>query len=355
MKKIAAILFGFVILLLAGCGNAQPQDESLATIVDTILTESHFRGVVLVAQGDEIILREAYGIADIISGAENTVYSPFHLASITKQFTAAAILLLEQDGKLDTYDTLDNFFDLPDTHVTVAHLLAMRGGFSDYTLWMVQLADNGEFARLLSLTADDIEAQILSTRSLLPQARPLYCNSDYWLLGRIVEQASGMSYEEFVRTRLFEPLGMENSGFGGSAASVAPHGIDAIHIDGQNVFDARGWPFHFLYATGGLVSTVDDLNIWLDAYFGGVLFPPHLLNDMGGQYNYGWGLANAPIWHHSGSMFGFHTKIIYDRDRDTRIILLSNENRAGFLRLVEGVSEAVLGTRIGHIGIQAGN
>ena len=336
----------------------EPQLDSIGQMVDTLLTRSDFRGVALISQDGNIILREAYGMACDIQSIENTVYSPFHLASISKQFTGSAILLLKLDGKLNTSDTLDNFFTGHDGlgNVTVAHLLAMKGGFFDYSNWLFELLDAGEFEKALSLSAEDIETHIISNWSGAPQDEPAYCNSDYWLLGRIIEKVSGMSYKDFVQTRLFYPLGMANSGFGGSHESVAPHGIPHINFAGQNVMDVRNLPFFFLYSTGGLISTVDDLQIWLDSYFGGKLFPTYLLEDiLGGRYNYGWAFTTDSIWHHPGDMPGFTTRIIYDRDSNTSIILLSNYDSGIPWSLIRPISRTVLSTEVTGLGIPIGN
>jgi len=244
-------------------------EETLCTLgqsVDEILSNYNFRGVALVIKDGETILRAAYSMACDIQGIENTVYLPFHLASISKHFTGAAILLLEQEGKLDTSYTLDKFFDGNEglSRVTIAHLLAMRGGFLDYSNWMLSMLEDGEFEKVLSLSIEDIEAHIISTWRGTPQHIPFYCNSDYWLLGRIIHQVTGMPYEEFISSRLFTPVGMYNSGFNGIHESVMPHNIPAIYFDGQNMMAASNWPFHFTYSTGGLISTIDDLNIWLE-------------------------------------------------------------------------------------------
>jgi len=374
-RKSFLIAFVVAVILFSGCSIAdtpaisaeqaeyQPEEdydleiERLGQMVDTILTGNNFRGVALVAQNGTTVLRAAYGMACDAQNIENTVYLPFHLASVTKHFTGAAILLLGLDGKLDTSDTLDNFFIGHDGlgNVTVAHLLAMKGGFYNYENRLLGLIEAGEFEKGLSLSAEDIEAHIISNWSGVPQDYSVYCNSDYWLLGRIIEQVSGMTYEEFVANRLFAPAGMVNSGFGGMHESVAPHGIQSVYFGGQNVMDLTNLPFHFLYSTGGLVSTVDDLNIWLDAYFDGELFPKHLLDDISaGRYNYGWIFADDEIWHHPGSMPGFNTWVIHDRSSGTRIILLSNETR-GVAELVRAVSVAVLGTPIAGMGIPIGS
>ena len=330
------------------------QTETLGDIVDSLLNQYNFRGVALVMQNGDTVLRTAYGRACDIQDIDNTVYSPFRLASISKQFTGAAILLLEQEGKLDTADTLDNFFtgheDLG--YVTIAQLLTMKSGFSDYSNLFFEIAATGELGNVLSISAAEIEAHIISNWGGTLLSQPRYCNSAYWLLGRIIEHVSGMAYEEFIESRLFAPIGMTDSGFSGIHESVMPHGFPTFYVSDQNIMDVTIWPFIFTYSTGGLISTVDDLNMWLDAYFDGSLFPQYILNDIFfGDYNYGWAFVNDVIWHHSGTQLGFRAHIIYDRANGTRMILLSNEDRAGFENLVRDVSYAVFGVPIRGMGI----
>jgi len=348
-KNVLILTIILALGLFIGCDSASApthEQTELEMQVDAILTDSDFRGAALIVQDGEVILRTAYGMADDLQGIENTVYSPFHIASVTKNFTGAAILLLELDGKLDTSDTLDHFFTGSDglENVTIAHLLAMQGGFYDYTAWVFSEAEVWEFEEALIYTVEDIEAYIIENYwSGMPRTRFAYCNTDYWLLGRIIEQVSGMSYEEFIASRLFEPAGMTASGFSGINESVLPHGFPAFYVDGENLMDPNNWPFFFAYSTGGLISTIDDLNLWLDAYFSGELFPEYLLDTIRvGSYNYGWIFAGDSIWHHSGSAAGFTSQIIYDRNSSTRIILLSNDVRGVTANLVRDVSDAVL-------------
>ena len=357
MIIVAIFVFGLVTEPGAASGRIDDPAQ-LASQLNTILTDRNFRGAALVVRDNEVILRAAHGMACDVQGIQNTIYAPFHIASLTKNFTGAAILLLEQDGKLCTSNSLDNFFPGIDSleNVTIAHLLAMQGGFNDVTLWMFQNPRLTDVEEALAISMAELEAYIFEHYwTGAPQTRSIYCNTDYWLLGRIIEQASGMPYEEFVASRLFTPAGMRNSGFSGIDESVTPHGLPAFYVGGQNFFDPNNWPFFFAYSTGGLISTVDDLNLWLDAYFGGTLFPEYLLDTVqAGDYNYGWMFVGDSIWYHLGEVAGFASHMIYDRNSSTRIILLSNEARGANATLARAVSDAVLGVPVGGLGIPRG-
>jgi len=367
IKKVpwASLLIIVAILMMAifARGNSASahtgqvsESSELAVQLDAILSGRNFQGAVLVQRDGEVILRAAYGMACNTQGIPMTVYSPFHIASVTKNFTGAAILLLEHGGLLDTSDTLDLFFTGPKglSSVSIAHLLAMRGGFYDFTSWIYTQPNPAYFEEAWAMNIDDIEAYITENYWRgAPQERPFYCNTDYWLLGRIIEQASGMPYEEFVASRLFYPADMTNSGFSGIDESVRPLGLPSIYVDGIDLLNPCNWPFFGPYSTGGLISTIDDINLWLDAYFGGMLFPMYLLDSVQvGVYNYGWMFVGDDIWHHAGGgMPGFSSHIIYDRGTSTRIILLSNHWRGVNASLVRAVTDAVLGVPVN--GFQA--
>ena len=363
------------------------QRKILGRLIDEYLIEQNFSGVVLISRGGEIVLREAYGMANRVQNIENTVYTPFHIASITKQMTGAAIITLIEDGYLDLNNTLDMFFPEHENldSLTLAHLLTMSAGFHEYTPTYIGYVLNridemmGEpiprgrhrdMDRILisemswtpyaieimeSLTIEDLEAYILSRPNDAAVGRFSYSNSDYILLGRIIDLVSGMAYEEYVKSRLFAPVRMLNSGFLNSEFEGLPARAYGHCRNGYALIPA---PFVLFYSTGGAVSTVDDLSLWLDAYFGGSLFDESMLDQVftgENTYNKGWFFIDSSIWVHPGAISGFNTMIIYERDSDTKIIMLSNEEVLGnlgqclFNQHVLNISEWVLGERISHM------
>ena len=328
---------GEAALALAAETPETPSDEELAELlrarVERALAQNdNFTGTILVRRGEEVLLGEAFGMAHPARGIYNSFDTQFHIASITKQFTGAAVLLLEIDGKLNRTDTLDNFFTGHDnlSDVTVEHLLTMRGGFAADTndMWehiQSLLEASYTIDDILALSAQDFEQFFISRWDGEVREFSGYFNGDYWLLGRIVEIASGMSFEDFVTERIFTPAGMENSGFGGSSETAEPLFINSLYVEGINIMDIRNLPFSFAFSTGGMVSTVNDLNLWLDAFFGGKLFPGYLIDEIRtGRYNYGWTFRGSSTWSHDGYITGFNSYLIYDRDSDIRITVLTN-------------------------------
>lgn len=370
--------------------------EELALFINNFLThgdiftpENSFWGTVLVMRGDEIVIHRAYGLACAEQNIENTLDTAFEIASITKQITGAAIIQLIADGKLSPDDTLDMFFDSHNglENVTVAHLLTMRGGFGNFLdylnpilaspqdslLLFQELLDSlpeedsllvldrlqsaggnilavlGELQELESIRSfiiNYLENLILTGWSGEPLNRSQYSNSDYWLLGRIIEHVSGMTYEEFIRTRIFEPVGMLNSGFRNVPGTAFGHDADK-----NTMFQM---PFAVAYATGGLTSTTGDLSLWLDAYFSGKLFPEAMLEQVftvSGGYNCGWQFATDSVWWHSGGASGFSNMLIYDRHNDIRMIVLSNWSNGQLLRINREISARVFNMRMSLIHI----
>ena len=346
--------------------NINPHEE-LAQFVDALLTTNNFSGAILIRQGDDIIISQAYGMANRAENIENTIHTPFAIASLTKHFTGAAILQLEEKGKLDMATTLDNFFPGHDDleNVTVAHLLAMRGDFGDrthyvnelisseenflpflegliaslpeeeYRLFSARLADSpgdpfsvllefSESEAVRAFSIDHLENQILTSWNWDPRSlyRFRYSNSAYWLLGRIIEQVSEMKFEEYVAMNLFAPAAMENSGFEGIHDTANYYDTRGNTVLNMSIF-ARG------YSSGGLISTVYDLNLWLDAYFGGILFCKTMFDrtlPFIVSYNYGWnGFSSNGRWSHTGGGGNFTISyIVHNHANDTRIIILSN-------------------------------
>lgn len=328
--------------------------RELAQIIDNFLTlgDGIFWGSVLVAERGNVIIHNAYGMACIEQNIKNTTDTPFQISSVTKQITGAAIIQLMTDGKLNSEDTLDMFFRDHEglENVTVAHLLAMRGGFGCFVADFLDTPESVTGGPLIEAaleryevlelintkTVEELEEHILTNWSgeILENFR--YSNSDYILLGRIIEYVSGMTYAEFIQTRIFDPIGMTDSGFSDTHKAATPHSSDGRAL--------IRLPFAVSYSTGGIVSTPEDLNLWLDAYFGGKLFPETMLEQIftgSGNYNYGWFFRNESVWQHPGASPDSRSIIIYDRDNEIRMILLSNRDHHQVRRIKRELSEKI--------------
>jgi len=295
-----------------------------------------FQGAVLIARDGNIILSKGYGAADAGRGIPNTPRTRFRLASVTKQFTAAAIMLLQAAGKLDVERSIcDYLANCPDGWgaITVRNLLTHTSGLPNYT-------DFGSYeeTQMNPARPDDLVARFRDQPLLFaPGTSYMYENSDYVLLGVIVERVSGETYADFLRDFIFAPLQMRDSGVaqgtGGAAGEALGYltaGEPAPPLDTSTLFSA-----------GSVYSTVEDMYRWDQALYGTLLLPAPLLDAMWtpfmNSYGYGWRIDSVGSHRrisHSGLMDGFATSIARFPDDRVTIVVLSNMSAAD----VEGIS-----------------
>lgn len=291
---------------------------------------------VLVAKGDEIVFLDAAGMADLELEVELASDMVFEIGSITKQFTSAAIMMLAEEGKLSVSDPITRH--LPDypsygDGITIEHLLTHTSGIVSYTgipgYMQTQVQKDVTVEELIDVFSDlPVE--------FAPGERFAYNNSGYILLGAIVEAASGMRYEEFVRERIFEPLGMKQSYYGCSGC-IIPQRVSGYQSGDGGYANQRYLSFTQPYAAGSLMMTVEDLYRWNRALFGGKLVTleslemmttPFVLNG-GDTTNYAYGLAPNDIRghraiRHGGGIFGFVTDAVYLPKEDVFVAVFSN-------------------------------
>jgi CubicO group peptidase (beta-lactamase class C family) len=310
--------------------NANRMDEVARYYVD----EHQFMGSVLVARGDEVLFSKAYGSANLEWNVPNTLNSKFRIGSITKQFTAAAILLLEERGKLKLDDPIKTYYpNAPAAWdaITLRHLLGHTSGIPNYT-------NTPDIPRISAWRATPEElVKPVQDKPLefQPGAQMRYSNTGYVLLGMAIEKASGTSYAAFLKQNIFDPLGMKDSGYDENALvlpqraagySRAPGGlVNASYVDMTTPF-----------AAGALYSTVEDLLRWERALFGKKVLSDASLEKMttSGKGHYGMGVslveeAGRPIIQHGGGIPGFNAKLMYYPNSDVVTVALSNLNGPG--------------------------
>jgi len=279
------------------------------------------------------IFRRAYGLSDLEARAPATTATNYRLASLTKQFTAAAILLLAEAGRLSIDDPVRQWLPtLPDRAdaIVIRHLLTHTSGLIDYEDlipegWAAQLRD----ADVLGL----LEAE--PGGYFPPGAGYRYSNSGYSLLALIVGRASGEDFASFLRERIFQPLGMQNTVAFESAISVVPH--RAFGYSGSE----HSWTrtdqdlTSATLGDGGIYSSVDDLAKWEAALCGDGLPRPESLrlafqpatqtDDPAVQYGFGWRITGESRWH-SGETIGFRNVIVRFLEQRLTVIVLTNRN-----------------------------
>jgi CubicO group peptidase (beta-lactamase class C family) len=191
----------------------QPQDQdSTARQMDQFVSSRDFSGVVLVARKGQVLFQKAYGLANREHGVANKLDTKFRLGSVTKQFTAMAIMILSERGKLNVTDPICKYIENCPTAwsaITVHHLLTHTSGIPDFT----DFPDNDHYEHLPMTPLETIARFRDKPLEFVPGERFNYDNSGYLLLGHIVERTSGERYEDFLRKNIYEPLGMLHSGY----------------------------------------------------------------------------------------------------------------------------------------------
>lgn len=288
-----------------------------------------FSGSVLVAKQNSILLQKAYGMADREWKISNTTDGKFRIGSMTKQFTATCILQLAEQGKLNLDDKLSKYIpDFPKgDSVTIHMLLNHTSGIASYT-------DIPEFKQVATLSWS-LDSMISFFKNkpynFSPGSKYKYSNSGYFLLGYIVEKASGQKFNTYLRQHILDKLDLENTGMD-KLDSILPLRVKGYTKNGNRFenapFISMEWPF----SAGVMYSTVSDLYQWERALLNSDLLSASSRNKMftPGKGNYGYGLvidslANHPRMGHGGSIPGFRSNIVHYTEGDICIIVLSND------------------------------
>ncbi len=251
-------------LLTALCLAVTVRAEDLRPKFDEYMKKcvevKHFSGAVLVSKGSETLFAKGYGFANAELEVPNTTRTKFRLGSITKQFTAMAILILKDRGKLKLEDPVGKYIDdSPKAweRVTIHHLLTHTGGVPSYT-------DDPAYVKKMMMP-ETVKSMIARFRDKPLEFKPgekfHYSNSGYFLLGAVIEKLSGKSYETFLEDAIFNPLGMRDTGYDHAATLLA------ARASGYNLGDAGLRNAEYLdmaqpYSAGSLYSTVLDLALW---------------------------------------------------------------------------------------------
>jgi CubicO group peptidase (beta-lactamase class C family) len=345
--------------LLTACIDVSSQAR-LASAIDAIVEAPIRTGKVAgasvaVVKGSDTIVMKGYGLADVELDVPTPPRATYEIGSVTKQFTAASILLLAEQGKLSLDDDLTKF--LPDypvqgNRVTIRRLLNHTSGIKGYT----EVAEFREFQMLKKPREELVKLFADKPFDFKPGEEQIYNNSAFFLLGLIVEQVSGTTYAEFVQKNLFDRVGMKDSYY------CSERTIRKNHAHGYDT-DRNGlvlkayldhtWP----YAAGSLCSNTVDLVAWNRALHGGKVLKaesyremtsPGVLND-GTKIRYGMGIGLSDTGGrrtiaHGGGINGFLSESEYYPDDDlVVVVLLNTAGPVGPRELARQIAEAVLG------------
>lgn len=320
-----------VLALGAAATPALAQDTArMAQVVSARAAEDGFSGAVLVARDGQVLLDAGQGFANREWRVPNDGDTKFRLGSLTKQFTAVAILLLQERGRLDLDGPVKTW--LPDAPpawdaVTVRQLLSHTAGIADFTRM-----EDYEARKTAPATTDQLMARFRDQPlRFTPGERFDYSNSNYVVLTAIIEAASGQSYADFMDANLFRPLDMTDSGYDRHDAILARRASGyAVGADGP--VNADFIDMSVPSGAGGLYSTTHDLLKWEQGLFGGRLLTPQSLALLTTpvRSGYGLGLLATPadgrtlVWH-NGAVDGFRSYMAYDPAARTAVIVLGNQ------------------------------
>ena len=321
---------------------AQTKSEEMKRIINEYLTNKQFMGTVLVAEADHIILNRGYGYANLEWNIPNTPETKFRIASLTKQFTAASILLLEEKGKLKTTDAITKYFpDAPESwkKITIFNLLNHSSGIPDFTAFP-------EFKSFqLSPTTPTNTIDLFKNKplSFLPGEKVSYSSSGYILLGALIEKITGKSYGSFVIDNIFLPLNMINSGYE-SNTDIISRRATGYTYGATGMINAAYSNMSVPYAAGALYSTTEDLLKWQRALFSKKILSATSLQKMITPYkdDYALGLfvsnnKGRTLIQHTGNISGFDTSISFYPDKKVTLVILGNVNSYA----VDEISEAL--------------
>ena len=347
-RKRSLALLPCLVALLSAPVHADSGADSVSASLDKLFSgiySDQTPGIaVLVKKGDTVLLRKGYGMADLELGVPIEPDMVFRLGSITKQFSAVAIMDLVEEGKLRLDQTLaemlPDYPDVYDSQVTLEHLLTHTSGIPSYT-GMQEFWDQARKDHSVAEMLDYFDEKELE---FTPGERWQYNNSGYFLLGAILEQVTGKTYAEVMEDRVFKPLGLGSTTYG-DPTRVTPKRVEGYQFAEGSYRVAGFISMSAPYAAGSLLSTVDDLARWNDAlaaiYRGeDGLISSETLKQMWTEYRladgsetdygFGWQLGHfqgARVVHHGGGIHGFTTHSLWLPDDDIFVAVLSNGHR----------------------------
>lgn len=362
MKFLKVCLLFSLQLVAAALCFAQHQDSELASRVDQMMQARYatgdFNGAILVARGGRIIYQRGFGLANMEWDIPNDANTKFEIGSMTKQFTALLILQFVQEGKIRLEHHLSEYLPYyrKDTgsRVSISELLSHTSGIPNFTDAPGFL--DGPASRIHHTVKEFVEDYCSGDLQFEPGTKFEYSNSGYFLLGAVLEQISGVSYEQLLNERIFKPLGMKNSGYTHSE-TIIPHRAAGYERSASGLQNARYYDMSVPFAAGALYSTVEDLYRWDQALYGERLLPARLrdllfkpnLED----YGYGWVMlvpapgspyAGESIPMHGGAIFGFQSVIQRIIQHRELIVLLDNDDSPKLLQIAQEIRRVLAST-----------
>ena len=329
----------YVVLAFVVACHGHPE-AGLRDLVQQTVSEEHLAGLAVHVERDgHVLLHAGFGTTDAGSGPAITADMVFPIGSVTKSFTAATVLRLVEQGKLALTDPVGTYVpELRDDPTTLEQLLHQTAGFEDFARRQNLGKTNAELVTTIATTP----------HAFAPGTRWEYSNTNYFLLGRAIESATGGSYAHAIAQQVIEPLGLTHTAFCTDAVEPRPTMEFLGHAKRGFWFDPR-----FYDAAGALCSNTADLARYAKTMFTGTLLAPASVEFLrtpakGSSYGAGWVIdrvdTHARIWHNGGVPGGYASHVSWYPDDKLTIVLLANsDDNATIDALDATLARAVLG------------
>jgi CubicO group peptidase (beta-lactamase class C family) len=353
MRSLAALL----LCLVSACSLAQTQKTAseptprMQQIIKSYTDDKSFMGTVLVIKDGNTFIDQGYGSADLEWNIPNSPATKFRLGSITKQFTAASILLLQERGKLSIDDPVSKY--MPDapaawSKITIYNVLTHTSGIPNFTGFPDYRSTEWKDTNPTELVARFRDKPL----EFEPGTKFNYSNSGYVLLGYLIEKTSGQSYADFLQQNIFTPLGMTSTGIDSNAA-ILPQRAQGYHRTPRGIEHDGYISMTIPFSAGALYSTTRDLLKWEQGLFGGKVLKPQSLVKMTTPFKgaYGCGLFIRTIdGHklitHGGGIEGFNTSLNYYPDDKLTLIVLGNLTGGAPDMIASSLGKVALGQQV---------
>lgn len=327
------------------------KSADISNSLDDIITSNKYRGTVYVKIGNALEYIGTNGFSDKDKHTKNSTDTCFRIASLTKQFTAVAVMQLVEDGKISLDDTIDKYFPSYKygKKITVKNLLTMTSGIKDYinkdgdTDTEAYTESQIDFKVSKKNSAKENKKEIMDwifdqKLNFEPDEKYMYSNSAYFLLGDIIEQVSKTSYESYVEKSILKPTGMMNTGF---------KSTDKLAVGYQDIYD-NAWTLYpgVGYSATGLISNVPDLLKWVDALCTNKLISEKSFKEMTTPYkgNYGYGFVvskDSNMISHTGKIDKYNAALAFTKDENQIYIALSNYSNSSPINLFNHILQVL--------------
>lgn len=327
------------------------KSSDISKNIDAIITDNKFRGTVYVKIGNALEYIGTNGFSDKDRHTKNSTDTCFRIASLTKQFTAVAVMQLVEEGKLSLDDTIDKYFPSYKygKKITVKNLLTMTAGIKDY---INKDGDTNTYAYNESQLEYKVSAKNSAKKNkkavmdwildqelnFEPDEKYMYSNSAYFLLGDIIEQVSKTSYEKYIKENILKPSGMMNTGF---------ESTDKLAVGYQDIYD-NAWTLYpgVGYSATSLISNVPDLLKWVDALCTNKLISEKSFKEMTTPYkgNYGYGFVvskDSNMISHTGKIDKYNAALVFTKDENQIYIALSNYSNSSPINLFNNINKTL--------------